>query len=476
MKRILSILALGMMTQVMYAQGDNAWGATPNDSIKCWENYNIFGSLANAKQYIEAYEPWSVVYTNCPGANVNLYIYGPRVVEAKIEAATDEAEKNALIDQLLELYDKRLEYFPGKEAYVKASKATDLYQYKGEAANRQIYDLYNEALAIDESELTAAHINYYFVTAVRMYKADEIGLTEVFELYNKIGESVSANTDKLNQEIAMLMEKNEAGMLDQNESRTLRRDTLLLENFLKVKGNIEITLRPILSSCDKIALVYNAETFAQNKDNEIWLRRAVRTLGAEYRNDSGEVVSCRDNPLYFEMTEALYQMNPSTEAARNMGRLALSRKEYSKAVQYFNEAIEGEVDPIIKASDYLKLAYAQQKLGRLTDAKASCLRSASLDGSDGEAYLQLSTIYASAAGQCGSNAFEKNAVYWAAIQRAEQAVRTNPSVNGRAQSAIRSYKQGIPDKTVSFQFGHRDGESYTIGCWINETVTVRFYD
>lgn len=471
MKRILSILTLGLMSHFMMAQG---MGATPADSTRCWENYNIFGSLANAKQYAEAYEPWSFVYNTCPAYNKNLYIYGPRVIDAKMEAATDEAEKEALYNQLMEMYDKRLEYFPGNEAYVKAAKALDM--FKNHPENRMdIFNTFEESLAIDESEMTAAHVNAYFITAVRLYQEDQLGLAQVFEIYNKIGESIASNTDKLNQEIAELMLKNDSLGLDQRESRTLRRDTLLLENFIKVRSNVEVSLRPILSSCDKIAIVYNDSTFEQNKDNEVWIRRAVRTLGAEYRNDSGDVVSCRDNPLYFKMTEALYRMNPSTEAARNMGRLALSRKEYSKAIQYFNEAVEGELDPTVRADDYLKLAFAQQKLGRLADAKTSCIRSAQLDDSNGEAYLQLSTIYASAAGQCGANAFEKNAVYWAAIDRAEQAMRANPSIRNRANTAIASYKRGVPDKTVSFQLNHSEGERYTIGCWINETVTVRFY-
>lgn len=467
-------MALGLFAQASYAQ--SVWGETAADSVQCFENYNNFAALANGKQYLEAYEAWNAVYNNCPGVSKHVFIQGPKVIEAKIEATTDTAQKNALINQLLEMYDKRLEIYPGeKVAYIKASKATDMYQYKGEAANREIFNLYNEALAVDESELTASHINYYFVTCIRLYKADELSLVEVFDIYNKIGESVSANTDKLNTEIAMLMEKNEAGMLEGREARVLQRDTLLLKNFHKVKSNVELTLRPILSSCSKISQVYNAESFAQNRDNEVWLRRAVRTMGAEFRTDSGTVESCSDDPLYFEMTEALYQMNPSTEAARNMGRLAMSRGEWSKAVQYFNESINGEVDPILKAKDYLKLAYAQQKLGRLSAAKASCLSSISLDGSDGEGYLQLSAVYMGAAGQCGANAFEKNAVYWAAIAKAQRAASINPALNSRAQRVIAACKQGVPDKTVSFNLGHKEGETYTIGCWINETVTVKFY-
>jgi hypothetical protein len=45
----------------------------------------------------------------------------------------------------------------------------------------------------------------------------------------------------------------------------------------------------------------------------------------------------------------------------------------------------------------------------------------------------------------------------------------------QADALIANFKKGIPDKSIAFQFNKKDGDRYTIGCWINETVTVRFY-
>ncbi|GGH65833.1 MAG: hypothetical protein EP346_08970 [Bacteroidetes bacterium] len=465
------------MTQAVYGQ-DNPYGANDADSIRCFENYNIAGSLFNSKQYAQAYESWDIVYTTCPGYHKNLYIMGPNIIKYKlkeVEEAGDEAAKNALVDQLLAQYDTRMKYFPGKEAYVTAAKAYVLYQYRLDSSMNEIYQMYEKAISIDPKEMSATQIQSYFFVAVKLFNEDALELSEVFDIYNQIDEAVAANTDDLNVELAELRTKRDSGMLDARGARILQSDSLSLRNFIAVKSNIDIKLRPILSSCDKIALVYNAESYAENKDNETWIRRAVRTLGAEYTNDSGEVASCRDNPLFFEMTERLYQMNPSTEAARNMGRLALARKDYSKALQYFGEAMNQELDPVLKADDLLKYAYCQQQLGRLADAKSSIMQSIALNKT-GQAYLQLSVIYASAAGVCGSDAVEKNAVYWAAIDKANIAVSLDPSLRSAANRAIASYKKGVPTKRVAFDLGKTEGTKYTIGCWINETVTFEFYN
>ena len=83
-------------------------------------------------------------------------------------------------------------------------------------------------------------------------------------------------------------------------------------------------------------------------------------------------------------------------------------------------------------------------------------------------------VYAAAAGSCGSNVFEKNAVYWAAIDKAAKAKQVDPTVASRADRTIGRLRAGIPDKSISFQLGWKEGDRYSIGCWINETITVRF--
>lgn len=491
MRRILSVLALGLMTQAVFGQVKSE--QEKMDSTQCWEKYNNAGSLYNqaihvqrsmanykevkADLFAQAYEPWSFVFTTCPDFNKNLYIMGPTILDAMIDAekaAGNNAKMQEYVDVLLQQYDKRLEIFPGKEAYVTAAKAQALYEHRLDSEMSKVFQLYQDAIAIDPKEMTATQIQGFFFCAVRLFNEDSISLSQLFDIHNQIDESVQANTNELNVELAGLRMQRDSSLLDSRGARQLQRDSIYLRNYLAVKNNIDIKLRPILSSCEKISLVYNSESYEANKDNETWIRRAVRTLGAEYTNDSGEVVSCRENPLYFELAERLYQMNPSTEAARNMGRLAMSKKEYAKAKDYFTEAIATEADPIVKAEDWLKIALCDQKLNRLADAKSDIMNSIALNKT-GQAYLQLSVVYASAGGLCGNDAIEKNAVFWAAINKANYAATLDPSLQKAVNRAVASYKNSVPTKRVGFDLGRTEGETVKIGCWINETVTIQFF-
>ena len=121
------------------------------------------------------------------------------------------------------------------------------------------------------------------------------------------------------------------------------------------------------------------------------------------------------------------------------------------------------------------LAYVNNKMGALSSAKSNCLKAGQLRKDWGNPYLYLATLYADAAGDCGANAVEKNAVYWAAINKLNYARSVDPSISDKASKLISIYKGAVPDKGVAFQLGFKEGDSISIGCWINETVTVKFY-
>ena len=102
---------------------ESKWGSTDADSIRCYENYNNFGSLYNGKSYVAAFEPWLFVYNTCPQAKEVIYKIGPKIVDAKIKATKDSSQRNELILLLLKVHDDYNRYFPGKEASVLAKKA-----------------------------------------------------------------------------------------------------------------------------------------------------------------------------------------------------------------------------------------------------------------------------------------------------------------------------------------------------------------
>ena len=77
----------------------------------CKVNLSLFTYYVQVKSYADAYDPWMKVYTECPSLSKNIYSLGVRILEWKIKQATTQEEFKAAFDQLMKLYDDRIQYF-----------------------------------------------------------------------------------------------------------------------------------------------------------------------------------------------------------------------------------------------------------------------------------------------------------------------------------------------------------------------------
>ena len=556
MKRILFVFGILLMSYSAQAQ-ESKWGNSIADSVSCFQNYNIMGSYYQSKDYAEAYDAWKALYETCPSANIRIYTYGDNIIEAKIKEASDDATKNALIQELLSLYDAFAVHFPKEKANAISSKAYHFYNYyrKNSDSVSKAVVMFEEAKSLLGDTMSVAHTDRYFQANVKeLNKTKDVDrLFEVYtsvlvtlefnfntfnvENYNielkadsvldfiayadsirpateaakakfdatlavydstnaynnsskkrlkkaaKLPPLVKPELDATTQELVSVLEKadelktkyelDEQG-LTSVDKRKMSNNEIRLRNITKVQRNIEKILSPLLT-CNKLTLIYNEEAFEQNKDNVEWLKRAGNLLQKERLGDDGELTSCTDNPVFISIAETLYEIEPSAQAALNMAKLGVNKSDWAMAKKYYTEAIEQEEDLRRKANTYMGLAYVNQKMGALSSAKSNCLKAGQLRKNWGNPYLYLATIYADAAGSCGSNAVEKNAVYWAAINKLSYARSIDPSIADKAAKLISAYSQQIPDKGISFQLGYKEGDKITIGCWINEAVSVKFY-
>ena len=556
MKRILFVFGILLMSFSAQAQ-ESKWGNSIADSVSCFQNYNIMGSYYQSKDYAEAYDAWKALYETCPSANIRIYTYGDNIIEAKIKEASDDATKNALIQELLSLYDAFAVNFPEEKANAISSKAYHFYNYyrrNSDSVSKAVV-MFEEAKSLLGDTMSVAHTDRYFQANVKEFNKTK-DVDRLFEVYNsvlvtlefnfntfnvenynielqadsvlefiayadsirpatevakaefdaklavydstnaynnsskkrikkaaKLPPLVKPELDATTQELVGVLEKadelktkyelDEQG-LTSVDKRKMSNNEIRLRNITKVQRNIEKILSPLLT-CNKLTLIYNEEAFEENKENVEWLKRAGNLLQKERLGDDGELTSCTDNPVFISIAETLYEIEPSAQAALNMAKLGVNKSDWAMAKKYYTEAIEQEEDLRRKANTYMGLAYVNQKMGALSSAKSNCLKAGQLRKNWGNPYLYLATIYADAAGSCGSNAVEKNAVYWAAINKLSYARSIDPSIADKAAQLISAYSQQIPDKGISFQLGYKEGDKINIGCWINETVSVKFY-
>ncbi len=443
------------------------------DSVACWENTQVYYQLYKSKQYASAFESWKYVYDNCPAAYKNTFIFAPAIIEAKIEQSKDESEKQKLVSLLLESYDKRIQLFPEKIGFVYGQKGVSLMKYD-KTNYKGAYETFMSAYNADGYDLPAAIFNGLFISAAQLFNTKVFSINDVFDTYNLVSEAIEKNNNNLNRELQALVQKAENGeTLSEKEQKDTAKLSRELSRYDVVDANVEKTLVPI-ATCEKLQNIYNEESFEKNRTSPDWLRRASKMLQKERANEDGELTDCTDLPIFFKVAEANYQLEPSPTSARAVGKLAWGRKDYSKAVDYFNQAASMEIDPKKKADDFLKVAISYQRLGNFSSAKNSLMKASNLKKNWGEPYLLLASMYGSSEGIWGNNVVEKKAVYWAAIDKLNYAKSIDPEVANRANRLIASYQKQLPGKDVAFQLNVREGERINIGSWINESVVAKF--
>ena len=111
------------------------YGDTEDARRECASNLSTMTEFVKIKMYDYAYDAWKQCFVGCPGASKNIYIYGSRILKNKIEKASGEEEADRWLDTLMQMYDKRIEYF-NQEDYVLGFKGIDLLKYKPDSIVR----------------------------------------------------------------------------------------------------------------------------------------------------------------------------------------------------------------------------------------------------------------------------------------------------------------------------------------------------
>ena len=204
--------------------------------------------------------------------------------------------------------------------------------------------------------------------------------------------------------------------------------------------------------------------YKQTPDDINLLKRIVKVLDKK---------NCTDADVYFDAAAKLHQLEPSSLSAYNMGNLSLKRNKSSEAITFYKQALEMTDQDAEKANCFYGLSAAFFKSGNNSSARNYSYKALELTPSWGKYMLLIGDIYAASANECGSNAFESAMLYSAAIDKFIAAKNMDSSVADLANKKIASYSKYLPTNEDAFFNGYKEGDTYTVGCWINETTKVR---
>lgn len=418
---------------------------------------------AKAKNYEAAYEPLMKVREECPKYSLATFQYGERALNYKIENA-EGAEKEQYIEELINLWEERLELFPNKTSKGKIYSDIAQLRYDNKIGTKEeLYNAFDKVYTEDRENFTSPKGLYaYFDLMVEMQDAGDRELQDVFDNYDKVMEKIEEEENNAAERLAPLLKKQEEGEeLTSKEKKQIEYAEINLKNYNLVKGSINAKLGA-RADCDNLIPLYKKD-FEAKKSDVSWLQNANARLSAK---------DCTEDPLFFQVSEALHQLEPSANSAYSLGQLAEADGDRAKALEYYNEAAELEEDPNDQARIYYRIATNYKERGSFSQARNYYRKALEAKPSLGNAYLQISNMIAQSANNCGETTFDKRAVYWLAADYAARAARVDPSIASNANQTATAYRGRAPQKSDVFQGGRSAGEAIQIGCWIGETVRI----
>ncbi|MGE4586060.1 MAG: tetratricopeptide repeat protein [Mangrovibacterium sp.] len=409
-------------------------------------NYTMYDQFYKQDDYKSALIPWRMMFRKYPKSSINIYIHGTKMYSDLIEKASDQTIKDACIDTLMSIYDKRIRYFDQK-GFVLGRKATDYLKYKLENKDmsdeklksvlKTGYNDLKEAIQLEKNETELAVLVVFMQVTKRLYGMGELSR-----------EDVSANYSLASNVV-------DTGLAKEPESEKYTTSKQIIDELFQTSG---------AADCESLIALYEPKFESVSQDVDA-LKNMLRVLGKQ---------DCTGSELFARASEKLYSLDPSPEAAFNMARLFMKRDEFNKAKEYYQSAIASEADKELLSKYYYELgAFTFAKENNFRAARNYARKALENNPNHGRALILIGDIYAHYSKHYGDTDFDHLSLYWLAVDYYQKAKRVDPEVFAEANKKISTYRVYFPDKETLFFGGYQDGQTISFGSWINESSKVR---
>lgn len=413
---------------------DPKYGADVETRKACAEKTSMYQEYYRQNNFKDAYAPWQVVFNICPMQSLNIYIRGSKILKYKIEETADPNKKKILIDSLMLMHDKRIEHF-NKKGSVLGNKAQDLYTLAPERYE-EAFKIAEEAVNITQNQ-TEISVLFTYMTLTRvMYENKKIEADKVIELYSTISDFADVQVAKKPE-----------------------------DNVKQAKDGIDAIFTQMgVAKCENIVAIFTPKFNAN--PNDVNLSKKIKAL-------MGSSKECAKEPLFLSANLVVYKAEPSSDLAYDIAHLYIDSKQPKEAEKFYNEAINSESDVNKRANYFYELASLTfTELKNPAQAKAIANKALEENPNLGRVYKLIGDMYASER-NCGNDDFEKKAVFWAAVDKYAKAKQVEPELEESMNSLISTYSQYFPTKEDIFFHDLKVGDTFSIGCWINERTAVR---
>jgi tetratricopeptide (TPR) repeat protein len=417
------------------------------DTVRCQQNLSVYTMNLKKGMYDLSVDSWRDVFRHCPDMHVNIYSDGVKMMEHFLKKTTDEGIKQAYVDTILMIYDQRIVHF-GKhrrypEGWIQGRKGLDIFKYRGMDPHWQqiSYDCFTKSHQLQGDQMEPSVMFAWMQVGRNLFQSGAIEGQTFLDLFYRVNgysrRQLLVETDST--KIQMYQQLSDYSVRLALES--LKNRCEVVEGFLK--GSQEV------SSMTPGQL-----------EHTVSLMDGLLCTGSDY---------------YVALLEKMYEGKPDNGLALKVARTSVRNNDYQKARHYYQKSLEGNGDnEVVATASYEWAVVEMSHFKDLSKALALARKSVQMKPAWGKPYLLIGNIYAQAANEFGKDEFEKQSVYWAAVDKFQAAIQADATMAEEAAKYVETYSKYFPDREMAFFHGYQDGEVIEIGSWINESTKVRF--
>ena len=440
MKTRLTILTAVLMLSTMFGVNaqtkESKYGV---DSVKTILSASLYGEMVKQKNYTEALPGWRYVFNNAPKFQRSTYTNGVKIMRGMYYATKDKK----YVDTLMMVYDQRVKYYGTNRKYpagwILGRKGGDLFAFnkKNMAKVKEAYTIMQKSISMRGVASEAAVVNKTMEAGKLLVMAKELAPELLINDYLAFMDLLKARMEKY-----------------PKKASNIKGAIANVENDFFAAG---------VADCETLSSIFTPK-FEANPEDMVLINKIMKMLNRQ---------ECEDGALYAKVAEQKYKLEPSADAAHNLAKMFFKKKQFSKSKGYFEKSIALEEDVEVKAEIHYKLAIILLSENNLVSSRKNSFAAIKNKPNWGLPYIVIGKCYIAAIKTFPGKAHEKQALYWVAIDKFMKAKSVDPECAVEANKLIKTYSKYFPGKEEGFMQGLKEGGSYKVGSWINETTKVR---
>ncbi len=413
--------------------------------------YVLYRDQVRFKKYDAAVDLWKKAYYTAPGANGRVTYHfddGIKIYNHFFANAATREQQAGIVDTLLSIYDKRMECFED-DGTILARKAFDsYYTYREYVDMDDVFDQFREVMNRKGKEADYFIINPFSRLLYDNVLDEKISHEDASEIAYQIFDAIDHGKETCEDEYC------EAWEVIDEYSPDLLSGLEGLRGFYNCEYYMDRYYNQFLedtTDCDNVTEVY------------------LKMVWASCDPEDARFVRLK------ETKEKVCYVAPPPPGPLRLAGAALNEGRFKEAIEYYDQYVSESDDTEKKASILLRISkiyYAHIK--NFPAARQYAREAAKQKPNWGEPYILIGKLYASSGPLCGpGRGWDSQIVTWPAIDQFQYAKQIDPTVADEANKWINRYAQYMPSVEDIFQRQLKEGSSFKVGCWIQESTTIR---